>query len=186
MRHTISRSNEAHGRKESPYAARVTGEQRQMRHVGMGADEKVGQWPRLFAASMPVFLKGFSSMKRCIERQRQVGESREAVFQFPLRVKLHREFTENHGIVADRPGIRPMLELKTGPFKPLWVFGEDVGDDAGVHQNHAAPRVSRSQLAVLPLTLPPRSNAVRTRLPLAGPPALTTSTPSGWSTNSTS
>jgi hypothetical protein len=72
------------------------------------------------------------------------------------------------------------------PLKPLRVFGENVRDDTGVHQNHAVPRVSRSQLAVSPLTLPPRSSVARTRLPRVSLRALTSSKPSGRSTNSTS
>ena len=55
-----------------------------------------------------------------------------------------------------------------------------------VHQDHAGPRVKRSQLSVSPLTFSPRSSAARTRLPRESLLALTTSTPSGWSTNSTS
>jgi len=34
-----------------------------------------------------------------------------------------------------------------------------------VHQDHAMPRVKRSQLSVSPLTLPPRTSAARTRFP---------------------
>jgi len=55
-----------------------------------------------------------------------------------------------------------------------------------VRQDHAALRVRRNQLSVSPLTFPPRSSTARTRLPRESLLALTTSTPSGWSTNSTS
>jgi hypothetical protein len=54
------------------------------------------------------------------------------------------------------------------------------------HQDRAALRVRRNQLSVSPLTFPPRSSAASTRLPRESLLALTTSTPSGWSTNSTS
>src|ERR1035437_3045934 len=52
--------------------------------------------------------------------------------------------------------------------------------------SHESRITNHLQLSVSPLTFPPRSSAARTRLPRESLLALTTSTPSGWSTNSTS
>jgi hypothetical protein len=175
-----------HGREESADAARVAREQRQVRHISVRADEKIRQWSRLSAACATVFLECLARLKRGVERHGKIGEGREPLFQFLLRVKLHREFGEDNGVVTNSSRIRPALDLFARPSEPFRVFGENVRDDAGVHQSHAVPRVWRSQLAVSPLTLPPRSRAASTRLPRVNLPALTTSTPSGWSTNSTS
>ena len=49
-----SRRHEPHGGEESPHPARVAGEQGQMRHVSVCADEEVRQGPRLLAARAPV------------------------------------------------------------------------------------------------------------------------------------
>jgi hypothetical protein len=108
------------------------------------------------------------------------------MFQFLLRVEFDRQFAKDYCIVADRPLVGPALDLLAGSFKPILVLCENVRNDTGVHQNHAAPRVKRSQLSVSPLTFPPLNNVASTRSPRESFPALTTSTPSGWSTNLTS
>lgn len=85
------------------------------------------------------------------------------------------------------PSVR-WISAPLGNRQPLPACRQNVTGPslAGVHQDHAAPRLKCSQLAVSPLTFPPRSSVARTRLPRESWPALTTSTPSGWSTNWTS
>jgi hypothetical protein len=121
-----------------------------------------------------------------MERQGKIRECGKPMLQFLLRVELDRQFSEDDGVITNRPAICPMLDLSARPCKSVRVLGENIRDDAGIHQDHAVPRVSRSQPAVSPLTFPPRSKVAKTRFPRASLPALTTNTPSGWSTNSTS
>src|SRR2546428_9883745 len=108
-----------------------------------------------------------------------MSECGEWVFEFPLSIELHSQFGKNHCIIADRPFVGPMLNLRAGPFRPVRIFRKNIGDDAGVHEDHAYPRVSRSQSSVRALIFPPRSNALKTRLPRDKLAALTTNTPSG-------
>ena len=120
--------------------------------------------------------------KRDEDGKRQIAHS-----QLQLRKTDNALLAEiGHLRLLSHPLIRPAFDLLARPFKPVRVFCEYVRDDTGVHQDHAVPRVKRSQLFVLPLTRPPRNNVASTRSPRETLPALTTSTPSGWSTNLTS
>ena len=52
-----SRRHQPHGGEETTHPARVAGEQRQVRDVGVCPDEKVRQGPRLPTTRVPVFLE---------------------------------------------------------------------------------------------------------------------------------
>ena len=82
-----------------------------MRDISVCADKKIGQRPPSFAAPLFVFLESFSSLKRGIQRQRHMGESRKAVFEFPLSVEFNGQFGEYYFIIADWSGVSPSLEL---------------------------------------------------------------------------
>jgi len=180
------RRDELHRRKKSTNTARVASEQRQMSDVGVRPDEKVRQGARLFAAAMPVFLECFARLKRCIQGQRQTGECGKPVLKLLLSLKLDRQFGEDDSIVTNRPFISPLFDLLTRPIKPVRIPSQNVCHNAGVHEDHPSPRVSRSQSAVRPLIFPPRRSNAKALRPGVSLPAFTTSTPSGWSTNSTS
>ena len=79
----------------------------------MRADEEIRQGPRPSSAGAPVFFKRLAGLKRGGERQGQMCECGEAVLQFLLGVELYGEFGEDHGVVSDRPLIRPLFELGT-------------------------------------------------------------------------
>ena len=123
-------------------------------------------------------------MKCGTEWEWQIRERRKTIFQFPLRIKFHGQFRENNGIIRHRSLRGRALDLAAGPQKPVRILCENVGNDAGLDQDH--PRVNFSHSLVRPLTLPPRSNVARTRLPRDFVGALTTNTPSGRSINTTS
>ncbi len=107
------------------------------------------------------------------------------MLQFLLGIELDSQFGENDDVVIQQALVASPLDLSARPIKPFRVARQDISNDAGIDQDHVSPRVSRSQSWVFPLIFPPRNNVATARRPGGSFPALTTRTPSGWSTNST-
>ncbi len=53
------------------------------------------------------------------------------MFEFLLGVELDRQFREHDDVVVKRPCVGPMRDLRAGPFRPVGISGQNVGDDAG-------------------------------------------------------
>jgi len=72
-----------------------------MGDIGVRPDEKVRQWTGFFASCSPVFLKRFARLKSGVEREWQICECGETVFQFLLCIKLDGQFGKNNDIISD-------------------------------------------------------------------------------------
>ena len=110
-------------RKEGSDAAWIAREQRQVRDVGVSANEKIRQWTCFLPARAWVLSESLTGLKSCIERQGQTGEGGEPMFKLLLRVEFDRQFGEDDQVVADRALIRPRFELPARPFEPVGVSG---------------------------------------------------------------
>jgi hypothetical protein len=179
-----SGGDEAYRGEEAAHTAWVSRQQRQVGDVSVGVDEKIRQWPGFPAAESPILSESLPGLKRSIERQRKMVESRQSMFEFLLSIEFSGKFSEYDRIVTDRPLIGPALNLAARPREPIRVLCENIGNNAGVNRDHVFPRLRRNQSSVWPFIFPPLNNTASTRLPRESLAAFITSTPSGWSTSS--